>query len=74
VTGFTNDQLLFIGYAQSWCTEITPEFMSMLINVDPHSPARFRVNGPLSNLPEFSQAFSCPVGTPMHPEQRCEVW
>ena len=40
----------------------------------PHAPPKFRVYGALRNLPEFSQAFQCAAGTPMHPAQTCTVW
>jgi endothelin-converting enzyme/putative endopeptidase len=72
--GFTPDQLLFVGYAQSWCSLQKPEVVEVRLKTDPHSPPRFRVNGPLSQTPEFAEAFSCPVGAPMHPEKTCEVW
>lgn len=74
VAGLTADQLFFVAYAQAWCTVSAPEYEKMLVTSDPHAPARFRVIGPLSNLDEFHEAFSCPVGTPMHPENTCEVW
>jgi predicted metalloendopeptidase len=74
VPGLTNDQLFFLGYAQSWCQLMTPERARLLVSVDPHSPARFRVQGPLASFPAFAQAFSCAPGTPMNPANRCEVW
>jgi predicted metalloendopeptidase len=48
----------------------------MRVMVDPHAPARFRVNAPLANLPEFIQAFGCGAGTPMcNPEAaRPAIW
>ncbi len=47
-----------------------------MMQSDPHPVAKFRVNGPLSNLTEFQQAFSCKPGTAMvrPPDKRCEVW
>jgi endothelin-converting enzyme/putative endopeptidase len=74
VEGLTNDQLLFVGFAQTWCSLATPQIEQMLVTVDPHSPPKFRVNGPLSNYSEFWEAFSCAEGTPMHPAKTCEVW
>ncbi len=65
VDGFTPEQRFFLGYAQSWRFHARPETARMLVMGDPHSAARFRVNGPLANLPEFFQAFSVPEGTPM---------
>ncbi len=74
IPGMTDDQLLFMGYAQAWCTVSTPEFDKLRAATDPHSNPRSRVNGPLSQLPAFSAAFSCPAGAPMNPEKKCEVW
>jgi predicted metalloendopeptidase len=74
VEGLTNDQLLFVGFAQTWCSLATPQIEQMLVTVDPHSPPKFRVNGPLSNYNEFWEAFSCAEGTSMHPAKPCEVW
>lgn len=67
-------QRFFIAYAQSWCGKATPEYEKNIVQVDPHSPARFRVNGVVVNMPEFSQAFSCKEAQPMNPAQRCQVW
>ena len=74
VEGLTNDQLLFVGFAQTWCSLATPQIEQMLVSVDPHSPPRFRVNGPLSNYSQFWETFSCAAGTNMHPAKPCEVW
>jgi putative endopeptidase len=74
VEGLTNDQLLFVGFAQTWCSLATPQIEQMLVSVDPHSPPRFRVNGPLSNYSQFWETFSCAAGTTMHPAKPCEVW
>ncbi len=74
--GFTPDQQFFVGLAQTWCARVREPFARMLASVDSHSPPRFRVNGPLSNLPEFAEAFRCPAGSRMAraQEQRCAVW
>jgi putative endopeptidase len=74
VPGLTNEQLLFVAYAQGWCTVAAPQFEQMLITTNPHSPSKYRVNVPLQNLPEFHQAFSCAEGTTMHPKDSCAVW
>jgi endothelin-converting enzyme/putative endopeptidase len=71
---FTDEQLFFIGFAQTWCTLATPEIEQMLATVDTHSHPRYRVNGPVSNFPEFARAFECAEGTPMNPVDKCEVW
>jgi putative endopeptidase len=72
--GFTEDQQFFIGIAQSWCDKDRPAEIQRRLAVDPHAPPKFRVYGALRNLPEFATAFSCPLGTPMHPQKACGVW
>jgi putative endopeptidase len=74
VEGLTNDQLYFVAFAQTWCSLATPEIERVLVTVDPHSPPKFRVNGPLSNFSKFAETFQCAEGTPMHPANACEVW
>ena len=74
VPGLTDDQLFFVAAAQSWCVVASPEIQKMRALSDPHSPPRYRVNGPLANLPEFAEAFGCAAGTKMRPTNACEVW
>lgn len=76
VAGFTPAQAFFIGYAQSWCTAERPELTRLRARVNPHSPPRWRVDGPLSNLPAFREAFACGEGSPMARAgaMRCAVW
>jgi endothelin-converting enzyme/putative endopeptidase len=74
VEGLTNDQLFFVAFAQTWCSLATPEIERVLVTVDPHSPPKFRVNGPLVNFSQFAATFQCAEGTPMHPAAACEVW
>jgi putative endopeptidase len=74
VAGLTNEQLLFVAWGQVWCAVMSPELARLQVSTDPHSPARFRVNGPMANTPAFAVAFQCAPGTPMNPEKRCEVW
>ena len=71
---FTPMQQFFIAYAQNWCTNDRPQMDRMLVQTDPHSPNPIRVKGVLVNVPEFSKAFSCKVGQPMDPAQKCRVW
>ena len=73
-SGFTEDQQFFLGVGQAWCRKESDEITRLRAQTDPHSPARFRVNGPLSNLPEFAAAFSCGEGTPMRRANACYVW
>lgn len=72
--GFTPRQLLYLGFAQVWCQNRTEQAARMLAAVDPHSAARERVIGPLSNSAEFAKAFSCKPGDPMVAPKACRVW
>src|SRR5580658_3772528 len=74
--GFTREQQFFLGFAQSWCANYRPEALRLLVATNPHSPPKFRVNGPLSNLSEFASAFQCKEGAPMvrGARDRCEIW
>ncbi|MCR4294909.1 MAG: M13 family metallopeptidase [Elusimicrobia bacterium] len=72
--GFTPRQLLYLGFAQVWCQNRTEQAARMLALVDPHSAARERVIGPLSNSAEFAKAFSCKPGDPMVAPKACRVW
>lgn len=65
IDGFNPEQRFFLAWAQIWRSNITPEMTRLLVNTDPHSPGRWRTNGPLSNMPEFAQAFGCKPGDPM---------
>lgn len=72
--GFSEDQQFFLAHAQSWCGKMRDESLRMMVQTNPHSPPRFRVNGPASNMPEFGEAFQCKLGAPMRPEKTCAVW
>lgn len=72
--GLNEDQLFFLAFAQSWCSKDREALARLLVKVDPHSPARFRVNGALADVPAFAEAYQCASGTPMHPENVCSVW
>jgi len=74
VPGLTNDQLLFVSWAQVWCTVVSPEFLRRQVTTDPHSPGRFRAVAPQRNNPAFRQAFSCKEGDWMAPDDACTVW
>jgi len=76
IDGFTPEQRFFLGYARGWATNTRPELARMLTNVDPHPLAKFRVNGPLSNMPQFAEAFSCKAGDTMvrAEKDRCQIW
>jgi putative endopeptidase len=65
VDGYTPEQRFFIAYAQSWREHTRPEQLKTRVTVDPHAPAQWRTNGPVSNMPSFAKAFNCKPGDPM---------
>ncbi|MBS2011957.1 MAG: M13 family metallopeptidase [Deltaproteobacteria bacterium] len=71
---FSADQEFFLGFAQGWCGKLRDEALRHLVATNPHSPPQLRVNGPLSNLPDFAQAFQCKPDSKMARKSRCEVW
>jgi putative endopeptidase len=74
--GYTPGQRFFLSYATIWANNIRDEEARVRLKTDFHSPGKYRVLGPLSNLPEFHAAFGCPEGSPMRrPEpERPEIW
>lgn len=74
VEGYSDDQLYYLAYAQSWCEKVTPELLETMAHSNPHSPPMWRVNGVIVNQPGFGAAFSCKAGTPMNPGKQCSVW
>jgi endothelin-converting enzyme/putative endopeptidase len=74
VDGFTPDQRFFIGMAQWACGDTRPDTKREHALTDPHSPAEFRINGVVSNMPEFATAFGCKVPQKMVSMKPCRVW
>lgn len=74
VDGLTPDQRFFVGMAQWACGDERPESKRLHAITDPHSPDEDRINGVVSNLPEFGDAFGCKVGQAMRPQNGCRVW
>jgi endothelin-converting enzyme/putative endopeptidase len=76
IDGFTPEQQFFIAWGQFRGDATRPEAQRLMVQGDPHPIAKFRVIGPLSNLPEFKNAWSCKTDAPMvRPEdKRCDVW
>jgi endothelin-converting enzyme/putative endopeptidase len=72
--GLTPAQRFFVGYAQWACENETDEAKRASAVTNPHSPARWRVNGVVANMPEFREAFACKPGQPMAREGACRVW
>src|SRR5579872_4226340 len=75
-SAFTPAQQFFLGFAQAWCANYRPEALRLLVATNPHSPPKFRVDGPLSNVPDFAAAFQCKDGARMArgSGQRCDIW
>jgi endothelin-converting enzyme/putative endopeptidase len=76
IDGFTPEQQFFIAWGQFRGDAVRPEFARTMVQGDPHPIGKYRVIGPLSNLPEFQQAFQCRADAPMvrPAAQRCKVW
>ena len=74
--GYTAEQRVFIGYAQAWRNKIRDEALRVQINTDPHSPAKFRVNGIVRNVPEFYTAFNIKETDSLYlaSEERVKIW
>ncbi len=72
--GFTPEQRFFLGWAQVWGANLRPEYARLMANSNPHPISRFRVNGPLSNMELFAQAFGCKKGDAMVRENVCKIW
>lgn len=76
INGFTGEQRFFIAWAQGWKEMIRPEEAKRLMTIDYHSPAHLRAIAPLSNMPEFYEAFKVKEGDKMYTpaERRVEIW
>jgi endothelin-converting enzyme/putative endopeptidase len=72
--GLTPEQRFFVGFAQWACGDERPESKRLHAITNPHSPDEYRINGVVSNMPEFRQAFACKAGQPMVREPVCRVW
>lgn len=74
--GFTGEQRVFIGWGQAWLSKSTDEALRNQVATDPHSPAQFRVNGVVRNIPEFYTAFNVKATDSLYlaPEKRVKIW
>lgn len=72
--GFTAEQRFFLGWGQIWCENDTDEAKRLQAQANPHSLGEYRVNGVVSNMPEFQAAFACKAGQPMVRNPACRVW
>lgn len=76
INGFTSEQRFFISFAQIWRENMTDKAMKMQVMTNPHSPGMYRVIGPLSNMPEFFEAFDVKEGDKMRRpvDKICKIW
>ncbi len=76
ISGLNPDKRYFLSYAYAWMVNTNKEALSQQIMTDVHSPAQYRINGPLSNLKEFHKAFNIKPGSPMYqPDSlRVVIW
>jgi len=66
INGLSPDQRYFLAYAYAWMIQERSESIANQVMTDVHSPAQYRVNGPLANIPEFFDAFKVKPGDPMY--------
>jgi len=76
ISGLNPDQRFFLGYALAWMINERPEVTANQVRSNEHSPAKFRVIGPLTDMPEFFNTFGIKEGDPMYrPEKlRAKIW
>jgi putative endopeptidase len=76
IDGFTPEQRFFLGWAQARRQAWRDQALRLQVLNGVHSPGEFRVNGPLSNMPEFAAAFGCKAGDRMvrPAEERVRIW
>ena len=74
IDGFTPEQRFFLGWAQVWAGKYTPEAERLQVATNSHALPKWRVNGPLSNMPQFAKAFGCKSGQQMVRENACFIW
>jgi len=73
---YTPRQLFWVSAANVWCAKYRPKALKLRVLTGVHSPDQFRVQGPFSNMEDFSRDFNCPIGSNMNPpkENKCQVW
>ena len=76
IDGFTGVQRVFLGFSQVWRSKSRDEALRRQIATDPHSPAIYRANGPVRNVPEWYEAFNVEEGDDLYlaPEDRVKIW
>ncbi len=71
---YTPEQRFFLGFAQIWCQNASPESLRLQAQTDPHSPGEYRVNGTVQNDEDFAKAWGCKAGQKMVSANACRVW
>ncbi|CAI6351505.1 unnamed protein product [Macrosiphum euphorbiae] len=71
---YTPQQMFWLSNANAWCAKNHMIYEEYVIQYDKHSPIRFRINGPFSNMKDFSDDFRCPLGSNMNPAKKCQLW
>lgn len=74
IDGFSAQQRFFLGWANVWCQNRRDAVSRLAAQTDPHSPGKNRVNGTVSNMPEFREAYHCAADAPMVSKNACRVW
>jgi len=74
VDGFTPEQRFFLGWAQVWQGKYTEAAERQQVAGNPHALPKWRVNAPVSNMPQFAKAFGCKAGQPMVRANACSIW
>jgi putative endopeptidase len=76
IDGLTPDQRFFLGWAQVWRANYRPQSLKLQVKTNEHSPSQFRIDGPLSDMPEFYKAFDVKPGDGMYrpADQRPVIW
>jgi len=74
--GYTGEQRVFLGWAQVWRAKMRPDAEKQQVASDPHSPARFRVDGPMRNVDAWYEAWGVKPGDALYlkPEERARIW
>ena len=74
IDGLSAQQRFFLGWANVWCQNRRDAVSRLAAQTDPHSPGKNRVNGVVSNMPEFREAYHCAADAPMVSKNACRVW
>ncbi|HEX7338689.1 MAG TPA: M13 family metallopeptidase [Rhodanobacteraceae bacterium] len=74
IDGLTQDQRFFLSSARVWEGSSRKKTAELLLNVDPHAPAKIRAFASASNMPAFSKAFQCKPGTTMNRKDKVKIW